>query len=325
MEIKDYFDAKRRIAGIVHKLPLEFSKYFSDMAGANVYLKCENRQKTGSFKVRGAYNKIARLVEKGRPSSVVACSMGNHAQAVAFAATEAGVKSSIVMPTKAPIVKIEATRGYGAEVVLHGDTYSDASDHAREIEAKTGAVFIPGFDDDDVISGAGTVGLEILEDLINVNTIIIPAGGGGILAGVAYAVKHINPQVRIIGVQSEGANALYTSFKSGTLVTSATSTFADGIAVQKPGIRPYEIIRDYVDDIVLVSDDEIADAMIGLLERCKQVVEPSGAASLAAIATGKVNVRGQNVVCIVSGGNLDLEVVARLIERYVAKRKQGGK
>ena len=323
MEIRDFFDAKARISGILHKQPLEFTKYFSDMSGASVYLKCENTQKTGSFKVRGAYNKISKMVEtEAFLKEVVACSMGNHAQAVAFAATEAGVKSTIVMPKSATLVKIEATRGYGAEVVLHGNTYSDAFDYAKELEKKTGAVYIPGFDNDEIIAGAGTVGLEILEELINVDTIVIPAGGGGLLAGVAYIVKQVNPKVRIVGVQSAGATALYTSFKTGKIVTSATSTFADGISVQKPGLKPYELIRDYVDEIVLVTDEEISDTLIGLLERCKQVVEPSGAASLAAVASGKVNVKGQNVVCIISGGNLDLELVYKLIERHLKKPKE---
>ena len=319
MEIKDYFDAKRRIDGILHKNPLEYSKYFSDISGANVYLKCENRQKTGSFKVRGAYNRIVRLMEgPKKPKAVVACSMGNHAQAVAFGATSAGIKSTIVMPKCATAVKIEATKGYGAEVVLHGETYGETIAFAMQLAKDTGAVYVPGFDCDDIITGAGTCGLEILEDLINVNTIIIPVGGGGLLAGVAYAVKHINPRVRIVGVQAAGATAMLESFNKGEIITKTAKTIADGIAVQTPGAKPFEVIRQFVDEIVSVTDDEIENAIVKLLERCKQVAEPSGAASLAALCSGKLDLRGQNVVCIVSGGNINLELIRNILTKKLA-------
>jgi len=322
MELKDFFEAKQRLQGVIHKIPLEYTKHFSDITGATVYMKCENRQKTGSFKVRGAYNKIAKLASTGKVKAVVACSAGNHAQGVAYSATCAGIKSTIVMPTRAPAVKVSATKSYGAEVVLHGDTYDDAFIHAKELEQKTGAVYVPGFDDDDIIIGAGTIGLEILEELLNVDTIIIPAGGGGLLAGIAYCVKNINPKIRIIGVQASGATAIYNSYKTGKLTPSQNvSTFADGIAVKTPGTKPFEIIKKYVDDVVTVTDDETAEVIVALLERCKQVVEPSGAVALTAIATGKVDVRGQNVVCLVSGGNLDLELVSNLIQKSLQKRK----
>jgi len=321
MELKDFFEAKRRLEGVIHKIPLEWTKHFSDITGANVYLKCENRQKTGSFKVRGAYNKIAKLTEGGKVTSVVASSAGNHAQGVAYSATCAGIKSTIIMPTRAPAVKVAATKGYGADVVLHGDTYDDAFTYAKELERTTNVTFVPGFDDDDVIIGAGTIGLEILEEMLNVDVIVIPAGGGGLLAGIAYCIKQINPKVRIIGVQASGATAIYDSFKSGKLSPSkSVTTFADGIAVKTPGTKPFEIIKKYVDEIVTVTDEETSDVIVALLERCKQVVEPSGAVALTAIANGKVNVKGLNVVCILSGGNLDLQLISNLIQRSLQKR-----
>jgi len=323
MELNDFFDARARLDKVIHRIPLEFSNYFSKLTGGKVFLKCENLQKTGSFKVRGAYNKIAKLQESKKPKAVVACSAGNHAQGVAFAATKAGIKSTIVMPTRAPLVKVDATASYGASVVLHGNSYDDSYIKAREIEKQTGAIFVTGFDDYDVVAGAGTIGLEILEELVNVNTIVVPAGGGGLLAGIAAAVKQINPKIRIVGVQSEGATALITSYKTGTYTTTdKTSTIADGIAVGKPGVIPYELIKQYVDEMVTVSDDEVADALVILLERCKQVVEPSGAVSVAAILSGKVDVKGQNVCCILSGGNIDLDTISKLIQRFNNKREE---
>ncbi|MCL2570744.1 MAG: threonine ammonia-lyase [Firmicutes bacterium] len=314
MDVNDFLDAQKRLNGIIFKTPMRFSNYFSQITGANVYLKFENLQKTGSFKIRGAYNKIARLVETDKPKAVIACSAGNHAQGVAFAATKAKIKSTIVMPTGASNVKVAATKGYRAEVILFGETFDDAGIHARELAQKTGAVFIPGFDDEDIIKGAGTIGIEILHELGNVDTIIVPAGGGGLLAGIAHYVKLINPKIRIIGVQAQGCDALYRSFKTGIYsINETATTFADGIAVKTPGKIPFEIIKKYVDDMVTVDDNEIADVIVDLLERCKQVVEPSGASCVAAITTGKINIKGQNVVCILSGGNIDLKLLSKLI------------
>jgi threonine dehydratase len=323
MDVKEIHDARGRLHGVVHDyIKLERSNYFSTLTGGNIFLKCENRQKTGSFKVRGAYNKVAKLIEDGqRPSAVIAASAGNHAQGVAFAARESGIPAIVVMPKGAPLAKIAATQGYGAEVVLAGESYDDAWTHAKEMQKTTGATFLEPFNDTDVIAGQGTIGLEILHDLSSADVIICPTGGGGLLAGVAAAVKSINPKVKVIGVQAERADAMVRSFKAGSVNPLAkVSTIADGIAVKKPGDITFDLIKKYVDGIVTVSDDEIASTIIELIERTKQVVEPAGATSLAAVVSGKVDARGKNVVCILSGGNIDVGFIHKIIERGLLKR-----
>ena len=343
LELKDFEAAADRLKNVIHNIPLSTSCTFSAMTGAEVYLKYENQQKTGSFKVRGAYNKIMKRFAEGDLHAVVASSAGNHAQGVAFAATAAGVKSTIVMPRSAPIAKVSATQGYGAEVVLAGNIYDEAYAKACEICEETGAEFIHPFDDQDVMAGQGTIALEILRDLPGVDMIFVPAGGGGLISGVAACAKQINPRIQIIGVQAEGAPAIANSFRTGERTPSDTvHTIADGIAVKTPGEKTFEYIKKYVDRVVTVSDDEIASAVLlllerckqpvtnalrdaklklsDLIERCKQVVETSGAAPLAAVLNNKVDVRGKKVVCVLSGGNIDVSFIHKIVEKGLITR-----
>ncbi|MBR0209073.1 MAG: threonine ammonia-lyase [Oscillospiraceae bacterium] len=321
MELKDFELAQERLRPILHHTELDLSSTFSAMTGGKIYLKCENRQKTGSFKIRGASNKIAAMIERGERCPVVASSAGNHAQGVAYAAKKFGIPATIVMPKAAPIAKAQATEGYGAKVVLAGDCYDDAYARACEICREEGAAFLHPYNDLEVIAGQGTLGLEILGDLPSVDVVIVPAGGGGLLAGVAAAIKQLNPRVKVYGVQAEGADAIARSFREGRLVTTETaSTIADGIAVKAPGDITVELIRRYADGVLTVSDTAIADAILLLLERCKQVVEPAGATPLAAVLSGALDVKGKRVVCVLSGGNIDVSFIQSIIERGLVAR-----
>ena len=321
MTIRDIEQAAARLSSVVHSIPVSSSSTFSEMSGAELYMKCENLQKTGSFKVRGAYNKIAKLVRQGGVSEVVASSAGNHAQGVAYASNALGIRSTIVMPSGAPLAKIAATEGYGAKVVLHGDCYDDAYQKALEIQETTGAVFVHPFDDEDVIAGQGTIALEILRDIPTVDAVLVPAGGGGLLSGVALGLKQINPRIQVVGVQAQGADAIVRSFKAHKPVsTDSSKTIADGIAVRTPGKLTLDLIGKYVDEMVTVSDDEIAEAILLLLERTKMVVEPAGAASLAAAINHKVNLGGKRVVCLLSGGNIDMGFIQKIVEKGLLAR-----
>ena len=321
MTISDIQKAKERLSGVIHNIPLEQSAFFSKTTGAEVFLKYENRQKTGSFKVRGAYNKIAKMLETSKPPSFICASLGNHAQGVAYAASKNRIPTTIVMPKSAPLAKVTAVQGYGVDVVLHGNFFDDAQAYAKELEKKTGAVFIEPFNDYDVIAGQGTIGLEILDDIKDVDIVVVPTGGGGLLSGIAVAIKSINSKVKVIGVQSEKAAALVQSFKNKKLtVLNRIYTIADGIAVKRPGNLTYPLIQKYVDQMVTVTDDEIASTVIGLMERTKQVVEPAGAASLAAVVCDKIAVKGKKVVCLLSGGNIDVGIIHKIIERGLIKR-----
>jgi threonine dehydratase len=321
LELKDFELAEQRLRGVLHHTELDLSSTFSEMTGGRIYLKCENRQKTGSFKIRGASNKIAALVERGEAKAVVASSAGNHAQGVACAARKFGIPATIVMPKAAPIAKVQATEGYGAKVVLAGDCYDDAYARACEICRGEGATFLHPYNDPEVIAGQGTLGMEILGDLPSVDIVITPAGGGGLLAGVATAIKLLNPRVKVYGVQAEGADAIARSFREKKLVTTdSASTIADGIAVKAPGDLTVELINRYADGVLTVSDTEIADAILLLLERCKQVVEPAGATPLAAVLSGRLDVRGKRVVCLLSGGNIDVSFIQSIIERGLVAR-----
>lgn len=281
-----------------------------------LYLKPENLQFTGSFKVRGAAYKIAMLSEEEKAKGVVACSAGNHAQGVALAATKNGIKSLICLPDTAPISKVEATKGYGAEVCLVEGCYDDAYQKALELKESEGYTFVHPFDDENVIAGQGTVALEILSDLDNVDAIVVPIGGGGLIAGVAYTVKQIKPEVKVYGVQVTGAPSMYNSIKNGAIETLASvSTIADGIAVKKPGDNTYELIKEYVDDIALVSDDEVASAILALIEKQKMIAEGAGAVAVAAVMFDKFDLKGKRVVAIVSGGNIDVTSLSRVIDR----------
>ena len=321
IHLHDIEKAAERLAPILHHTELDLSSTFSAMTGGRIYLKCENRQKTGSFKIRGASNKIAALLEAGNRGPVVASSAGNHAQGVAYAASRFGIPATIVMPKTAPIAKAQATEGYGAKVVLAGDCYDDAYACAKQICEEEGATFLHPYNDLDVIAGQGTLGLEILSDLPYVDVIIVPAGGGGLLAGVASAVKLINPRVQVYGVQAEGADAIAQSFAQKKLVTTeSASTIADGIAVKVPGDITVDIINRYADGVVTVSESEIANAILLLMERCKQIVEPAGATPLAAVLSGKIDVKDKRVVCVMSGGNIDVSFIQSIIERGLVAR-----
>lgn len=321
IEVKEIFAAQDRLKPIVHRTELDLSSTFSGMTGGQIYLKCENRQKTGSFKIRGASNKIAAMVERGESCPVVASSAGNHAQGVAYAAKKFGIPATIVMPKAAPIAKVQATEGYGAKVVLAGDCYDDAYAEACRICEDEGAKFLHPYNDVDVIAGQGTLGLELLTELPDADVIIVPAGGGGLLAGVACAVKQLKPQVKVYGVQAEGADAIARSYAAGCHVcTDSAATIADGIAVKAPGDITVELINRYADGVVTVSDSEIAEAILLLIERCKQIVEPAGATPLAAVLHGKIDVEGKKVICVMSGGNIDVSLVQGIIERGLVAR-----
>ena len=319
--LRDVELASERLRPIRHHTRLDLSSTFSTMTGGEVYLKLENLQKTGSFKIRGASNKIAVMAERGERRPVVASSAGNHAQGVAHAAAQFGIPATIVMPKTAPIAKVQATKGYGARVVLAGDCYDDAYRRACEICEEEGAVFLHPYNDPEVIAGQGTLALEILAELPETDVIIVPAGGGGLLAGTALAAKSVKPQVKVYGVQAAGADAIAQSFREKRLVTTDTaSTIADGIAVKAPGDLTVDIINRYADGILTVSDSEIADAMLLLMERCKQIVEPAGATPLAAILNDKLDVKGRRVVCVMSGGNIDVSFIQSIIERGLVAR-----
>lgn len=321
MDHKDVEKAAHRLKNVIHNIKVTSSQTFSEMSNCALYLKCENRQKTGSFKVRGAYNKLAILKEKENVKDVIASSAGNHAQGVAFASKCLGIHATIVMPKSTPIAKVQATSGYGANVVLAGDCYDEAYAKALEIQKETGATFIHPFDDEDVIAGQGTIAYEIFHDLPNVDMIVVPAGGGGLLSGIATYVKAINPRVQVVGVQAEGANAIVTSFtKKEHCASEKVNTIADGIAVLNPGDTTVALINQYVDQMVTVSDDEIAATILLLLEREKQVVEPSGAASLAAVLNKKIDTAGKRVVCVLSGGNIDVSFIHKVVEKGLVTR-----
>ena len=311
--------AEKRLHGVVHHTPLDFSSTFSAMSGAEIYLKLENLQKTGSFKIRGAYNKVQSLSPKEREKGVIAASAGNHAQGVAYGAHQAGIESTIVMPEAAPLAKIVATRGYGADVVLCGEIYDEAFLKAQEIEKKTGKTYIHAFDDAAVIAGQGTIGLEILKDLPDVSAIVVPVGGGGLIAGIATAVKTLAPQVKIYGVQAEGAPSMQLSYwQHAKTVSNKAVTVADGIAVKEPGDLTFRIVEDFVDDIVTVDDEAIVKAILLMLERSKMMVEGAGAVSLAAVLQKKLPLYGK-IVSVISGGNIDVNFISRIIERGLVK------
>ena len=314
--LQEFERAAQRLKGVLHHTELDLSATFSAMTGGNIYLKYENSQKTGSFKIRGASNKIAALVERCETGAVVASSAGNHAQGVAYAAHRFGIPATIVMPKTAPIAKAKATEGYGANVVLAGDCYDDAYAKACEICEQEHATFLHPYNDPEVIAGQGTLGLEILGDLPTADIVIVPAGGGGLLAGVAACIKQINPRVQVIGVQAEGAPSMYRSLHEHKYQTlSAVSTFADGIQVKTPGELTYQLCEEYVDDIVTVTEDETAAAILSLMENQKLVAEGAGAVPVAAALFHKLPIEGKKVVCVISGGNIDVNILNRVITR----------
>lgn len=283
---------------------------------ADVYLKTENLQITGSFKVRGAYYKMSQLSEEERQHGVIACSAGNHAQGVALAAQKNGIKAVICLPDGAPISKVEATKRYGAEVCLVPGVYDDAYNRALQLRDEKGYTFIHPFNDESVIAGQGTIGLELFDQLPDLDAVVVPIGGGGLIAGVAFTMKNLNPNVKIYGVQAAGAPSMLRSITDGEMEElDDVSTIADGIAVKKPGDLTFSLCQQYVDEIVTVSDDEISAAILALMEQQKLVTEGAGAVSVAAVMFNKIPVKGKKVACLLSGGNVDVTILSRVIER----------
>lgn len=284
--------------------------------GTELYLKTENLQNTGSFKVRGAYYKISQLSDEEKAKGVIACSAGNHAQGVALAAQKNGIKSVICLPDSAPISKVEATRSYGAEICLVDGVYDDAYAKALELRDEMGYTFIHPFDDPDVIAGQGTIALELIEQLPDMDAVIVPIGGGGLISGIAYTIKKINPNVKVYGVQASGAPSMLNSINDEHIEKlDSVFTIADGIAVKEPGSLTYEICSKYVDEIVTVTDDEISAAILALMEKHKLVTEGAGAVSVAAAMFDKIDLKGKKTVCILSGGNIDVTILSRVINR----------
>ncbi len=311
--IEDILEARNFLKGKTELTPLMYSRTFSDMFEAPVYLKLENFQKTGSFKSRGALYKINSLSAEEKAAGVVACSAGNHAQGVAFAARASGISAKIVMPAYTISAKINAVRNYGAKIILKGESYAESFREAKEISRVEKRTFIDGFNDKYIISGQGTIGLEILDQLPDVSNVIIPVGGGGLISGISMALKSSNREINVYGVQSENCDAVIQELSGGPMVGSKGFTIADGIAVQNPGDMNIELIRKYVDRVVSVNDEQMAYALFKLLERQKIVVEASGASPLAALMAGKIDLKGKPTVLLVSGGNIDLLLLSKVI------------
>ena len=317
--IADVYKAAKQLDGVAKKTKLIESSFFSDLCGNNVYLKPENLQNTGSFKLRGAYNKISQLSDEDKKRGVITASAGNHAQGVAFAAQQLGVNAVICMPATTPLLKVEATRAMGAEVVLHGDSFDDAYAKSLELQQKKGYVYIHPFNDKQVLLGQGTTALEIIDDLKDVDAILVPIGGGGFASGVALATKAVNPQVKVIGVEPEGAACMENSFARGQVSTlSFVETVADGCAVKTPGELTYAFCKKYLDQIITVSEMEIMSALLSLIEKHKLIAEGAGVLSLAAL--NKLPFKGKKVAAIISGGNIDISTISALINKALIAR-----
>ena len=318
LEISEIFNAAAVLKNVARKTAIIPAPKINPEA--EVYIKTENLQLTGSFKLRGAYYKISQLSDEEKARGVIACSAGNHAQGVALGATHNGITALICLPAGAPISKVEATKGYGAEVCLVPGVYDDAYARAIELQKEHGYTFVHPFDDTKVIAGQGTIGLEILEQLPDVEAVIVPIGGGGLISGVAFAIKTLRPDVKVYGVQSSGAPSMAASLKEGKLChLNDVSTIADGIAVKEPGVNTFEMCNKYVDEVVTVSDDEIAAAILALIEQEKLVAEGAGAVAVAAAMFNKVPIKGKKTVCLVSGGNIDVNTLSRVITRGLNK------
>ncbi len=312
-ELEHLQEAQARISGSVHRTPTVSSRTLSERVGQPVILKCENLQKTGSFKVRGALNRILGLDDVARGRGVVTVSAGNHAQAVAWAAARTGVSATVVMPANASPTKVRASEGYGAEVILQGTVF-EAFDLALEVAEDRGLTFLHAFDDPLIVAGQGTLGLEVLEDVPDVATVVVPVGGGGLISGVALAAADIAPAVRVVGVEPHGACAMWKSLERGEAVSlESLDTIADGLGAPMAGELNFEVVRRHVEDVVLVSDDEIREAMAFILERAKLLVEPAGAAAVAALLAGRIPLADGPVVAILSGGNVDLDRLPDLL------------
>ena len=318
LSLDKVFNAQTVLKNIVRETKLV--RAYGIAPDCELYLKPENLQITGSFKVRGSAYKIAMLTEEEKKKGVIACSAGNHAQGVALAATKNGIKSLICLPDSAPISKVEATKGYGADVCLVEGCYDDAYQKALELRDSEGYTFVHPFDDENVIAGQGTIALEILNDLDNIDAIVVPIGGGGLISGVAYTAKQIRPSIKIYGVQAAGAPSMYNSVKDGEIERlPSVSTIADGIAVKQPGDNTYALVKEYVDEIALVTDDEVSSAILALIEKQKMIAEGAGAVAVAAVMFNKFNLKNKRVVAVVSGGNIDVTSLSRVIDRGLLK------
>ena len=318
LSLDKVFNAQTVLKNIVRETKLV--RAYGIAPQCELYLKPENLQITGSFKVRGSAYKIAMLTDEEKKKGVVACSAGNHAQGVAIAATKNGIRSLICLPDSAPISKVEATKGYGAEVCLVEGCYDDAYAKALELRDSEGYTFVHPFDDENVIAGQGTIALEILNDLDNIDAIVVPIGGGGLISGIAYTVKQIRPSVKVYGVQASGAPSMYNSVKDGEIeCLSSVSTIADGIAVKQPGENTFHYVSEYVDEVALVTDDEVSSAILALIEKQKMISEGAGATAVAAVMFDKFNLKDKRVVAVVSGGNIDVTSLSRVIDRGLLK------
>ena len=319
LKLEDFKAAKKRVDEVIDETRLIHSEVFSNECGNDVYIKPENLQKTGAFKIRGAYNKIIKLDDDAKMKGLIASSAGNHAQGVAYAAKKLGVKATICMPAHTPLIKVEATKAHGAKVVLHGEVYDEAYAKAVELQKKEGYTFIHPFDDEDIIEGQGTIALEILEELPDTDVILVPIGGGGLIAGIACAAKQINPNVKIYGVEPEGAASALAAIHEDQVVTLAeANTIADGTAVKTIGSKTFEYIKKYVDGIITVNDYELMDAFLLLVEKHKLVAEGSGILSLAGLK--KLYEKNKKVVSLVSGGNIDVLTISSMINKGLISR-----
>jgi threonine dehydratase len=319
LRLGDVLEARERIKDICVNTKLIYSSEFSRESGNEVYIKPENLQITGAFKLRGALNKVGKLSEEQRRKGLIASSAGNHAQGVAYSASKLGIKATIVMPETTPLIKVQATKNYGVNVVLKGKVYDEAYEEAKRLEEESGYTFVHPFNDVDVMAGQGTIAVEIIEELKDVDAILVPIGGGGLISGIAVAAKGINPKIKVIGVQAEGANPMKLSFDSGELTfADRVDTIADGAAVKKPGDITFEVIKKYVDEIVTVSDQELMEAVFILLEKHKLVAEATGVMSLAALK--RLNFKGKKVVSLISGGNIDVVTIASLLNHGLLSR-----
>lgn len=320
VSLEEIKKAREVLDGVICRTGLVYTNIISEMSGNHVYLKMENLQRTGSFKLRGAYNKVANLSESEKKNGVIASSAGNHAQGVALAATTFGIQSTIVMPKHAPLSKVIATRGYGAKVVLHGDVYDEAYAEAKRIQAEENSTFVHPFNDPMVIAGQGTIALELLEDLPDVEVVVVPIGGGGLISGMAVALKEMKPSIKIIGVQTQNMPSMAQAIAQKHVVTiDGIPTIADGIAVKTPGNLNFDIVRQYVDDIVTVDEEEIASAILLLLERVKSVAEGAGAASVAAVLNRFSGYKNRKIAAVISGGNIDVNTMTRIINKGLVK------
>ena len=318
LTIDKVFHAQTVLKDIIRPTPL--AKAYGIAPDCSLYLKPENLQNTGSFKLRGSGYKIAMLSEEEKKRGVIACSAGNHAQGVALAATKNGISSLICLPDTAPLSKVEATKGYGAQVCLVEGCYDDAYRRALELKEEKGYTFVHPFDDENVIAGQGTIGLEIMNEMDDIDAVIVPIGGGGLISGVAFAIKSIRPSIKVYGVQAAGAPSMFNSMHSGTIESlPSVSTIADGIAVKTPGEHTFDMVSKYVDDIALVTEDEICAAILALVEKQKMIAEGAGAVSVAAAMFNKFPIQGKKVVSVISGGNIDVTSLSRVIDRGLMK------